>query len=163
VGADHVIDPVAAARSGGDPAEQLLDLTRGAGLVMGVEAAGASPRTYPIMERAMAAGGKIIQVGIGVGQTPVTLIRLQQQGLGVIGSMGNSGYGIFPSIVRLMAAKRIDLGSIVTARFPLDGARDAIARTAERRCNGEAGERGTSLFPISRVIRNHRLPHHIRI
>jgi threonine dehydrogenase-like Zn-dependent dehydrogenase len=133
LGADHVVDPIALAQQGRDVATYIRDVSRGEGIAMGVEAAGATTRTYPVLERAMAVGGKIVQVGIGVGQTPLTLIRLQQGGTSVVGSMGNSGSGIFPSVIRLMAAKRIDLGPMVTGRFPLVEARDAIARTAERR------------------------------
>jgi len=133
MGADHVFDPRALSTESADAADVALDATGGEGFAMAVEAAGASPRTFPIVERVMSPGGKIVQVGIGRGKTPVTLVRLQQQGAGIYGSMGNSGYGIFPNVIRLMAAKRLDLVPIVTASFPLDKAVEAFARTAERR------------------------------
>jgi threonine dehydrogenase-like Zn-dependent dehydrogenase len=133
LGADPVLDPVTVAREGLDPAEVVLAATRGEGLAVAVEAAGASPRTYPTIERVMGPGGKIVQVGIGPGATPLSLVRLQQQGVSLYGSMGNAGSGIFPNVIRLMATGRIDLVPLVTARYPLGQAPQAFARTAERR------------------------------
>ena len=43
------------------------------------------------------------------------------------GSVGHSG-GIFPYAIRLLAAKRIDVSPLVTARYSLDQAIDAIKR-----------------------------------
>jgi threonine dehydrogenase-like Zn-dependent dehydrogenase len=133
LGASHGYDPVALARDGQDPAEVVLAATRGDGIAMAVEAAGASPRTFPIAERLLSPGGKIVQVGIGRGPTPVSLVRLQQQGVSLHGSMGNSGHGIYPNLIRLMGSGRLDLLPMVTARFPLDRALDAFAAAADRR------------------------------
>jgi threonine dehydrogenase-like Zn-dependent dehydrogenase len=132
LGADHVLDPIGLARDGQDPIDIVMHITHGAGVAMGVEAAGASSRTFPILEGIIAVGGKIVQVGIGPGQTPVSLVRLQQQGVSVYGSMGNSGYGIFPNVIRLMAAKRLDLRAMITGRFPLDQGLQAFAETEKR-------------------------------
>lgn len=133
MGADDTFDPVTLGRQGLDPAEVVLDRTDGVGVAMGIEAAGAGPRTYPVLERIVAVGGKIVQVGIGTEPTPILLVRLQQRGVGVYGSMGNSGHGIFPGVIRLMAAGRLDLTPIITARYSLADAVAAFARTAERR------------------------------
>jgi threonine dehydrogenase-like Zn-dependent dehydrogenase len=133
LGADRGVNPTALASEGPDPAEAILAETRGAGVDLGVEAAGASPHTFPILERVLAPGGKIVQVGIGRGTTPVSLVRLQQLGIDLHGAIGNSGQGIFPSVIRLLAAKRLDVAPMITAHFPLADALAAFARTAERR------------------------------
>jgi threonine dehydrogenase-like Zn-dependent dehydrogenase len=134
VGADRVFDPVTLGRDGHDAAASaVLEFTNGEGVAMGVEAAGAGPRTYPVLERIVGVGGKIVQVGIGTAPTPMMLVRLQQKGVGVFGSMGNSGHGIFPAVIRLLAAGRLHLTPIVTARYSLENAAAAFARTAERR------------------------------
>jgi scyllo-inosose 3-dehydrogenase len=133
LGADLAYDPGALARAGEDLAGVIREATRGDGVALAVEAAGASPRTLPILERVMAPGGKIVQVGIGPDPTPILLVRLQQQAVSIHGSIGNSGNGIFPNVIRMMAARRVDLRPMVTARFPLDRAVEAFAHTAARR------------------------------
>jgi threonine dehydrogenase-like Zn-dependent dehydrogenase len=130
VGATEAFDPAALGR---EAAAVVLDRTDGVGVATGVEAAGAGPRTYPVLERIVGIGGKIVQVGIGTEPTPLMLVRLQQRGVSLYGSMGNSGHGIFPGVIRLMAAGRLDLTPIITARYSLDQALAALARTAERR------------------------------
>ena len=78
-------------------------------------------------------GAKVVRIGIGIGATPLTLVRLQQRGASLHGSMGNSGHGIFPNVIKLMAAGRLDLLSMVTARYSLHDAALAIRRAADRR------------------------------
>jgi len=133
MGADYVFDPVQLQKEGTDIGEMIMDLTDGVGIAMGVEAAGVSPQTYPIMEETLAIKGKIVQIGMGGERTPVLLVRVQYQGASIHGAVGHSGHDIFPSVIRLMAAKRLDMLPIVTARFPLDQALEAILRTSERR------------------------------
>ncbi|MGH2461562.1 MAG: scyllo-inosose 3-dehydrogenase [Chloroflexota bacterium] len=133
LGADDADDPVALGRAGLDLASLVMDRTDGVGVAMGIEAAGAGARTYPELERIVGVGGKIVQVGIGTEPTPIMLVRLQQRGVSVYGSMGNSGHGIFPGVIRLMAAGRLDLTPIITARYALADAIAAFARTSERR------------------------------
>ncbi|MBV9358773.1 MAG: zinc-binding dehydrogenase, partial [Chloroflexi bacterium] len=132
LGADSSLDPVAIARDGQDLADAIRDRTSGSGVTVGVEAAGMGKLTFPVLERAMALGGKIVQVGVGAGQTPVTMITMQTRNINIYGSMGSSGSGIFPSVIRLLASDRLPLRSLVTARYPLERVLDAIDRTAER-------------------------------
>ena len=133
VGADDADDPLALGRAGVDLTRLVMDRTDGVGVAMGIEAAGAGSRTYPELERIVAVGGKIVQVGIGTEPTPIMLVRLQQRGVSVYGSIGNSGHGIFPGVIRLMAAGRLDLTPIITARYTLANAIAAFARTSVRR------------------------------
>ncbi|MFH1927053.1 MAG: scyllo-inosose 3-dehydrogenase [Chloroflexota bacterium] len=132
MGADYVFDPVQLQEEGTDVGEMLRDITDGVGIAMSVEAAGVSPKTFPIIEQALAVKGKVIQVGMGSERTPVLLVQFQYQGASIHASVGHSGHDIFPSVIRLMAAKRLDMLPIVTARFPLDEALEAIELTSRR-------------------------------
>jgi hypothetical protein len=48
------------------------------------------------------------------------------------GSQGHSGHAIFPSVIRMMASGLIDMTQIITTRYNLDQAVDAIAKSVSR-------------------------------
>jgi hypothetical protein len=50
----------------------------------------------------------------------------------IAGARGHSGYGIFPNIIRLIAAGRINFREMITARFPFSQILEAFARSKER-------------------------------
>jgi threonine dehydrogenase-like Zn-dependent dehydrogenase len=75
----------------------------------------------------LAPNGKIVQAGMGAERVPISVLKLQWQRLHIHGSVGHSG-GIFPYAIRLLAAKRMDILPLVTARFALDESIDAIKR-----------------------------------
>jgi hypothetical protein len=133
LGADYTLDPVALETQGIRPADVIMDATRGDGVVMAVEASGVGPRVYPIFEEVLAPGGQIVQAGMGGERVPVSVLRMQWQMLHIHGSVGHAGGGIFPSVIRLLAAKRIDLLPLVTSRFPLDKAVEAIQQAEKLR------------------------------
>jgi hypothetical protein len=60
------------------------------------------------------------------------LETLQVRRSQVFGAQGHSGHAIFPSVIRLMASGLIDMTQIITARYDLDGAVDAIAKSVTR-------------------------------
>ena len=84
-------------------------------------------KTYPVFEEVLAPSGKIVQAGMGAERVPISVLRLQWQRLHIHGSVGHSG-AIFPHSIRLLAAKRINLLPMVTSRFGLDQAIEAIQR-----------------------------------
>jgi threonine dehydrogenase-like Zn-dependent dehydrogenase len=127
------LDPLALAGERRDAADALLEATRGVGIAMAVEAAGAGRHTFPALERAMALGGKVVQVGVGAGPTPVTMIELQVRNVNVYGSMGSSGSGAFPAAIRLLATQRLQVSDLVTARYSLERVLEAVDRAGERR------------------------------
>jgi threonine dehydrogenase-like Zn-dependent dehydrogenase len=47
----------------------------------------------------------------------------------IVGSLGQAGNDIFPSVLRMMASGRIDMRQIITGRFPLDRVADALEAT----------------------------------
>ena len=129
LGADFTFDPVETERKGIRPVDIIMDITRGDGVKLAVEAAAAGSKTYPIFEEVLAPNGKIVQAGMGAERVPVSVLRMQWQMLHIHGTVGHSGRDIFPSVIRLLAAKRLDLRPLITDRYPLDQAIEAIKET----------------------------------
>ncbi len=127
VGADYVFDPREVV-----PSEVLMELSGGAGFDFHVEAAGAPHLTVPEMEKAMAINGKMVQIGRAARRVPMYLETFQVRRAQAFGAQGHSGHETFPNVIRLVAAGRLDLSPIITARYGLDEAVDAIAKSTKR-------------------------------
>jgi threonine dehydrogenase-like Zn-dependent dehydrogenase len=128
VGADYVYDPKAVT-----PHEAIMDLTGGQGADFFVEAAGAPQLTMPEVEQCLAINGKVVQIGRAAHRVPIYLETFQVRRGQIYGSQGHSGHGNFPNVIRLVASGRLDLSPIITARFDLEHAIDAIAQSGARR------------------------------
>ncbi len=127
VGADYVYDPREV--TAGDV---LMELSKGAGFDYHVEAAGAPHLIVPEMEKALAINGKIVQIGRAAQRVPMYLEALQVRRSQVFGAQGHSGHETFPNVIRLVAAGRLDLSPIITARYGLEDTVAAIAKSTER-------------------------------
>ncbi len=127
VGADYVYDPRKV--SAGDV---LLELSKGQGFDFHVEAAGAPHLTIPEMEKALAINGKIVQIGRAAQRVPMYLEAFQVRRAQAYGAQGHSGHEIFPNVIRMVAAGRLDLSPIITAHYELDDTVDAIAKSTKR-------------------------------
>jgi threonine dehydrogenase-like Zn-dependent dehydrogenase len=127
VGTDYVYDPREV--SAGDV---LMELSKGEGFNFHVEAAGAPHLTIPEMEKALAINGKIVQIGRAAKRVPMYLEALQVRRSQVFGAQGHSGHETFPNVIRLVAAGRLDLSPIITARYGLADTVAAIAKSTER-------------------------------
>ena len=125
MGADEVFDPT----SVDDPIDTIKELTGGEGVKLCMEAAAAGKNTYPIFEHVLDPSGKIVQCGMGAERVPVSVLKMQWQRLHIHGSVGHSG-AIFPHVIRLLAAKKMDISPMVTSRYDLDNVIKAI-KTAE--------------------------------
>ncbi len=132
VGADEVVDPGELQKQGRAPRDVIRELTHGEGADMQVEAAGAMGRTVPEMQESLAIDGKIVIIGRAAERAPVYLEHFQTHGAQIFGAQGHSGYGNFPNVIRLMAARRIDLTPIITSRFTLDQGEDALRKAMKR-------------------------------
>lgn len=137
MGADYVYNPIELQKQGINAADLIMDITKGRGAAMFVEAAGKTSANYPIIAKSLAINGKAVQIGLVKGDTPVDLVAFQLQGAHISGSNGHSGHGIFPSVISLMASKRIDMRQIVTARMPLDQTEEAITEIAANTSDGK--------------------------
>jgi threonine dehydrogenase-like Zn-dependent dehydrogenase len=127
VGADYAYDPREVS-----PGEVLMELSKGEGFNFHVEAAGAPEKTVPEMEKALAINGKIVQIGRAARQVPMYLEAFQVRRSQVFGAQGHSGHENFPNVIRMVAAGRLDLSPIITARYRLSETVDAIARSTKR-------------------------------
>lgn len=137
LGADDAFDPVSLTNNGTDVTNLIFDLTDGEGADMHVECAGAMEHTIPVMESSLAINGKIIIIGRAAEKTPIYLENLQVRRSQIFGSQGHSGHAIFPSVIRLMAAGRIDMTKAVTKVATLGNAVDAIENLSKTRSDGK--------------------------
>lgn len=118
LGADFAVSPdeleaVLARESGG----------RGASVV--IEATGRPDVMAQALEIA-AFKGRVGYIGIDVGRdAPAKLGLIQSKELTITGSIGSPG--VWPDTLRFMAQAGIDLTSLVTQRFDVDTATDAVA------------------------------------
>jgi len=127
VGADYAYDPREVT-----PSEVLMELSKGEGFNFHVEAAGVPHLTVPEMEKALAINGKIVQIGRAAQRVPMYLEAFQVRRSQVFGAQGHSGHENFPNVIRMVAAGRLDLSPIITRRYTLENAVDAIAQSGER-------------------------------
>lgn len=126
VGADYIFNPDELTEQGSSPAEKVLELTKGVGVEMAVEATHHQSETIPEIEKMMAFGGTIAQIGISPVRTPIMSTFLQKKGINYHCSIGSSGHDIWPHVIRLIASRRIDPGKFLTKCYPLDQAIEAI-------------------------------------
>ncbi len=127
VGADFAYDPREVT-----PHEVLLEHSKGEGFNFHVEAAGAPHLTIPEMEQALAINAKIVQIGRAAQRVPMYLEAFQVRRAQAYGAQGHSGHETFPNVIRMVAAGRLDLSPIITAKYPLDETVDAIAKSTTR-------------------------------
>ena len=117
LGAKHAVDP-----NGVDAL--LADITDGRGADVVVEASGRPT----VMARALelvAFQGRVAYIGIDVGQeAPAKLGLIQSKELRITGTIGSPG--VWPETLRFLAASGIDLTPLVTQRFDIDHAVDAL-------------------------------------
>lgn len=128
-GADAVYDPTTF-KSADEQAEMLMELTNGAGISLFAECAGATKFTYPVMGKSLAIGGKTVQIGHTIGLTPVDIFNWQWNAATISGSNGQSGQGIYPDVIALMASGRIDMRKMVTGRYNLEDIEEGMKITA---------------------------------
>ncbi|WP_027863074.1 zinc-binding dehydrogenase [Marmoricola sp. URHB0036] len=117
LGAHHTAHP--------DDVDDLLkDLTAGRGADVVVEASGRPA----VMARALelvAFQGRIAYIGIDVGQeAPAKLGLIQSKELRITGSIGSPG--VWPETLRFLANSGIDLTAVVTQRYGIDKAVEAL-------------------------------------
>jgi threonine dehydrogenase-like Zn-dependent dehydrogenase len=127
VGADYAYDSREV-----NAGEVLIELSKGEGFNFHVEAAGAPELIVPEMEKALAINGKIVQIGRAAQRVPMYLEAFQVRRAQAFGAQGHSGHETFPNVIRMVAAGRLDLSPIITARYGLEDTVDAIAKSTER-------------------------------
>jgi threonine dehydrogenase-like Zn-dependent dehydrogenase len=120
MGATHAIDPTSV-----DVAEAVLDITKGFGAKLILEATGLPSVVWADVER-------VIWEGRGINTTVVVVARaddriplngevLQVRRANVVGAQGHSGHGTFPNVISAMSTG-MDVSPMITKKISLDDA-----------------------------------------
>lgn len=128
MGADSVFN---VSKSDFSPGEKILEITRGRGADVQVEAAGGTS-TILEMEKSLAANGKIIYLGRAATNSSLNLNLFVSGANKVIGSRGHSGYGIYSNIIKLIESNRLKLDSMITSRFIFKEVLSALKKSSDR-------------------------------
>jgi len=127
IGADYAYDPREVS-----PSEAMMELSKGAGFDFHVEASGVPELAIPEMEKALAINSKIVQIGRAAQRVPMYLESFQVRRAQAFGAQGHSGHETFPNVIRMVAAGQLDLSPIITAKYNLEDAVEAIAKSTKR-------------------------------
>lgn len=122
LGATATFDPTV-----GDAAEWLRDETRGVGIDMAIDATGSGRVVVPTILDALAVGGKIVCLGANRESIEIDSLALMFRSAAIFFTLGHLGGG-FPSVIALSAAGRLDLTSMITARYSLEDGVAAMER-----------------------------------
>lgn len=127
LGFEHVYNPIEV-----DPVETVETVTDGEGADVHVETAGAVTQTYPVIQETLAERANVVHISNAGTDPEVALRKLQGNSAQLYGSEGHTGQQVYPRVIRLMGAGRIDNLPLVTSTFDLEDAPAAIERAAER-------------------------------
>jgi len=130
MGADHSFN--AASMSPGDLVQAIREASKGWGVDMVIEAAGAAHQTMPVIEQTLAPGGSVIYLGRTGERAPVMLDVLVSQAGRIVGARGHAGFGIFPSIIDKLTQGDLNLEPMVTHKAPLSDWESAFSRSRSR-------------------------------
>ena len=118
LGADHIIDPTKESLS-----ERVLEITKGIGASIFLEATGLPARVYPEIERIIWEGrtlnSTVVIVARADAKIPVTGEVLQVRRANIVGSQGHSGHGTFPRVISAMASG-LNMLPMMTKTIQLD-------------------------------------------
>jgi threonine dehydrogenase-like Zn-dependent dehydrogenase len=132
MGADYVSNPDELLKNGSSAGQFVLDETGGIGAGLIVEATGNFSKVYPEIIRCLGNGAKVVQLGIGATPAIFDVGPLLRKNAQIIGSLGQAGSDIFPSVLRLMESGRIDMRKMITGRYPLEKTGEAIRDSGKR-------------------------------
>jgi len=127
MGADLALDPRTCV-----PWEIIREHTAGWGADMMIEAAGAALATMPQIERSFAPGGKMVYLGRTGLKAPVLLDVLVTQAATITAARGHAGGGCFPNILRMLERGRLNVGPMITTRYPFSQALEAVQKSCDR-------------------------------
>jgi len=126
LGADHVINPLKE-----NFAEAVLELTRGMGANLFLEATGLPKQVYPGIEQVIWEGrtlnSTIVVVARADAKMPVTGEVLQVRRARIVGAQGHSGHGTFPRVIQSMASG-MNMLPMMTKEISLDEVPDHIVQ-----------------------------------
>ncbi|MFN3670835.1 MAG: NAD(P)-dependent alcohol dehydrogenase [Bosea sp. (in: a-proteobacteria)] len=129
LGADEIVD-----FSKGDPVEQIMRLTDGRGVDVAIEALGRQ-QTFEAALRVLRPGGTLSSLGVYATDLTIPLGAFAA-GLGdhrIITTLCPGGKERMRRLMAVVAAQRLDLGGLVTHRYPLERIAEAYELFAAQR------------------------------
>ena len=127
LGFEHVYNPIDV-----NPVETVDEVTSGRGADVHVETSGAATQTYPVIEDTLAEGANVVHISNAGTSPPVDTRKYQGSSAQLYGSEGHTGQDVYPHVIRLMAAGKLDNLPIVTSTYPLSEAADALEQATKR-------------------------------
>lgn len=119
-----------------EPWEIILENTEGQGADIFIEAAGVPDITFPQIEKSMAPVAKVINTAMGKERVPLYLVPYAFKKGRLSVGVGHSGHDNFKNVIRLVNAGRYDPTKVITARYPLEDALEAL-EVAKSRAGGK--------------------------
>ncbi|MBF0607361.1 MAG: scyllo-inosose 3-dehydrogenase [Candidatus Magnetobacterium sp. LHC-1] len=132
LGADYTFNVNSLTDNNVTAAQQVMNLTQGAGAEVQVEAAGAAAYTIAQMQQCVATNGKVIYLGRAASTATLTLDRLVTQANSIIGSRGHAGGGVYHYVIRLLASGKLNVAPIITARYQFKDVLSAFQKSTDR-------------------------------
>jgi len=133
MGADYVVNPKKE-----DFADAVLELTRGMGAALILEATGLPEVVWPGLERIIWEGRTLLTTVVIVARAdakvPLTGEVYQVRKARVVGAQGHSGHGTFPHVIELIA-NGMDVTKMVTKRIKLEEVPEHILKLQTDREN----------------------------
>lgn len=124
MGVDYVINPMTESMP-----ERVLELTKGMGASLFLEATGLPTQVYPDIEQVIWEGrtlnSTVVVVARAEAKIPVTGEVLQVRRARIVGAQGHSGHGTFPRVIESIA-NGMDVRPIITKTVDLDGVQAMI-------------------------------------
>lgn len=122
-----------------DAREAVLALTDRRGVDVAFEVLG-SPQTFSQAVSLLAAGGRMVPVGLGAAGTTaaVEINQMVRRGLQIVGNYGARTRADLPAVVDLAARGVLRYDEVVTRRFSLEEVDDAYAALARGEISGRA-------------------------
>ena len=131
-GATYVCDIDGLLAEGLSPGQKVLELTGKKGAEVFIEATEFQRDNIPEIERALAVGAKVIQIGISSKTMEMDVERLQIAGASYHGTIGSAGHGIWQNVIALIAQGRVDPQIYMNPRiYTLEESLEAIEDAAK--------------------------------
>ena len=128
LGASTVIDA-----SQGDPVAALMTQTNGRGVDIVFECAG-SPKTAAMAVHLAKRGGRVVSIGLPPEDNfPYPLVSAMAREIDIVTVFRYAN--VYPAAIALVAEGRVDVRSLITHRFPLERAEDALKLSDSRADN----------------------------
>ncbi|MBD2179300.1 alcohol dehydrogenase catalytic domain-containing protein [Pseudanabaena sp. FACHB-1998] len=125
MGADICIDPTSIEKDYISVSRLLIEITKGYGVDVLVDAAGVPGVLTEIM-RSMAVAAKIIPVAISGDTYSINFTSFQAKAGHIFGSMGHSGSGNFQNVIRLISSGRLNIEPMIGKKFPIEQGLEAF-------------------------------------